>query len=75
MTGVPVLDLAGVPCPQNAARAILHLEALDEGSLLDVILDGGEPLANVPPALETEGHAVLARTPLSDRWVLRVRRG
>jgi len=75
VTGVPVLDLAGVPCPRNAARAILRLETLDPGDLLDVILDVGEPAANVPPALEAEGHAVVSSTPRDGRWILRVRRG
>lgn len=75
MNPAEVLDLTGVPCPRNAARAILRLEAMDEGALLDVVIDDGEPLANVPPALEAEGHVVLARTARDGGWVLRVRRG
>jgi TusA-related sulfurtransferase len=69
------LDLAGVPCPANTARALLRLELLDEGDLLAVIVDDGEPLANVPPSLTAEGHEVLAVTPLDGRWRVLVRKG
>jgi TusA-related sulfurtransferase len=75
MSEPDLLDLTGVPCPRNAARAILRLETMDEGDLLDVVIDDGEPLANVPPALEAEGHVILARTARDGRWILRVRRG
>ena len=69
------LDLSGVPCPQNAARALLRIEGLAPGSVLAVILDDGEPIRNVPPALEAEGHQELARSQVKGRWRLLMRRG
>ena len=69
------LDLSGVPCPQNAARALLRIEGMDPGSVLAVILDDGEPIRNVPPALEAEGHQELSRAQEQGRWRLVVRRG
>ncbi|MDD5309271.1 MAG: sulfurtransferase TusA family protein [Deltaproteobacteria bacterium] len=69
------LDLSGVPCPANAARALLRLEGMDPGSLLRIIVDDGEPVLNVPPALEQEGHALLSKEPDAGRWVLLLRRG
>jgi tRNA 2-thiouridine synthesizing protein A len=69
------LDLSGVPCPANAARALLRIEGMDSGSVLAVILDDGEPIRNVPPALEAEGHKELSRAQEKGRWRLVVRRG
>lgn len=69
------LDLSGVPCPQNAARALLRIEGMDPGSVLAVILDDGEPIRNVPPALEAEGHEEVSRSREKGRWLLVMRRG
>ena len=52
------LDLSGVPCPQNTARALLTLEWMDPGEILEVTVDDGEPKENVPPGLEAEGHTI-----------------
>jgi len=68
------LDLTGVPCPRNSARALLRLEIMSSGEVLRVIIDDGEPIANVPASLEVEGHTVAEREQLPDtRWVLSVR--
>jgi len=69
------LDLAGVPCPANAARAILKLAGMAPGAVLALIVDDGEPVRNVPPALEEQGHSVLFRTLEGGRWRLLVRNG
>ena len=69
------LDLSGVPCPQNAARALLRIEGMAPGATLAVILDDGEPIRNVPPALEAEGHKEVSRAPEKGRWRLVMRRG
>jgi TusA-related sulfurtransferase len=69
-----VLDLTGVPCPRNSARALLRLEMMDSGQVLRLTIDDGEPIENVPSSLEVEGHAVAEREQLADsRWVLSVR--
>jgi tRNA 2-thiouridine synthesizing protein A len=53
------LDLRGIPCPANAAKAMLKLSMMDSGEILKVIIDNGEPVENVPSALSDEGHAIL----------------
>jgi len=69
-----VLNLEGVPCPQNSARALLKLEGMDSGEVLKIIVDDGEPIQNVPPAIEDEGFVILERTKLEDnRWSLSVK--
>ena len=48
------IDLRGIPCPRNTAKALMFLEALDEGSVSLIIIDDGEPLTNFLESLEVE---------------------
>jgi TusA-related sulfurtransferase len=68
------LDLFGVPCPANTARALLKLEIMDSGEILAILLDSGEPITNVPSSLEVEGHTVVECAPAGAGWRLLVRR-
>ncbi|MEG3438869.1 sulfurtransferase TusA family protein [Pannus brasiliensis CCIBt3594] len=52
------LDLRGTPCPINFVRTKLKLETLDAGELLEVWLDAGEPIEQVPPSLTVEGYQI-----------------
>lgn len=68
------LDLRGTPCPINFVRTKLQLEKIPPGELLEVWLDAGEPVEQVPESLTMEGYPIEA---LSDRhtyFVLQVRR-
>lgn len=69
------LDLTGVACPANAARALIRLEAMSPGAVLRLIVDDGEPLRNVPPALEAERHELIGKERRGAGWALLVRRG
>ncbi|MBI5700170.1 sulfurtransferase TusA family protein [Candidatus Saganbacteria bacterium] len=53
------LDLTGVACPMNFVRTKLKLEELQNGELLEVILDDGESIVNVPRSVKDEGHKIL----------------
>ena len=58
-TVMTALDLRGVPCPLNFVRTKLKLEQLAIGDRLEVWLDAGEPIQQVPTSLEVAGHQVL----------------
>lgn len=53
------LNLKGTPCPINFVKAKLALEDMDDGQILEIIIDEGEPIRNVPASVEAEGHRIL----------------
>ena len=52
------LDLRGTPCPINFVRTKLRLEQMQPGELLEVWLDEGEPIEQVPDSLAMEGYGI-----------------
>ncbi len=60
------LDLQGVLCPINFVKTKLKLEEMEMGQVLEVILDDGEPMRNVPRSVKAEGHRVIGVEKLSD---------
>jgi len=60
----PVYDLRGVACPLNYVKTKLKLEMMDAGERLEVWLDAGEPIKNVPMSLRNDGHTILVQEPL-----------
>ena len=53
-----LLDLRGTPCPMNFIRSKLQLEKMSTGELLEIWLDGGEPIEQVPNSLMMEGYTI-----------------
>lgn len=60
----PVYDLRGVACPLNYVKTKLKLEMMNAGEQLEVWLDAGEPIKNVPMSLKNDGHKVLLQEAL-----------
>lgn len=69
------LDLRGTPCPLNFVRTKLKLQRMPAGNLLEVWLDAGEPVDQVPDSLRSEGFLVerLKASP-EGHFTLQVRR-
>jgi tRNA 2-thiouridine synthesizing protein A len=53
------LNLTGVVCPMNFVKTKLRLELMESGQVLEVTLDKGEPVKNVPRSVKAEGHKIL----------------
>ena len=68
------LDLRGTPCPINFVRTKLRLEQMAPGSLLEVWLDPGEPIEQVPDSLTMAGYQVEQIEERVSYFVLTVRR-
>ncbi len=54
-----MIDLRGVACPLNFVKAKLALEKIELGQVLEVLLDDGEPVKNVPASFTEQGQEVL----------------
>ncbi|MFP4134151.1 MAG: sulfurtransferase TusA family protein [Halothece sp.] len=68
------LDLRGTPCPINFVRTKLRLEQMETGTLLEVWLDPGEPIEQVPDSLKMEGYPIETLEDRGDFFALQVRR-
>lgn len=53
------IDLRGVACPMNFVKTKLRLEEMEAGQILEVYLDEGEPIRNVPKSVKAEGHKII----------------
>ncbi|MBQ3822546.1 MAG: sulfurtransferase TusA family protein [Thermoguttaceae bacterium] len=53
------VDVTDVVCPVTFVKTKVALDELDEGQVLQVRLNGGEPAQNVPRSVQDEGHEVL----------------
>ncbi|HLP03881.1 MAG TPA: sulfurtransferase TusA family protein, partial [Paludibacter sp.] len=74
-TTIRTKDLRGVTCPLNFVKTKIELSSLKSGDLLEVWLDDGQPIENVPGSLRNEGHQILATDPVQDYWKVLVRKG
>ena len=68
-----VLDLRGTPCPINFVRTKLQLQQMPAGALLEVWIDAGEPVAQVPDSLRMEGYGIEQLTEEDRYYALQVR--
>ncbi len=68
------LDLKGVPCPLNFVKTKLTLEGMESGSILEVLLDDGDPITNVTANIKEEGHQILKVEKTSEYWKLIIKK-
>lgn len=53
------VDITDVVCPITFVKAKVAIEELEEGQILSVRMNDGEPVQNVPRSMKEEGHQVL----------------
>jgi TusA-related sulfurtransferase len=69
-------DCRGVGCPMNLVYTKVELAKLQSGQILEIFLDDGAPVNNVPVAAEKEGHQILEKKQLQDGvWVVLIEKG
>ncbi|XOF33801.1 MAG: sulfurtransferase TusA family protein [Candidatus Electrothrix sp. YB6] len=67
-------DLSGVKCPLNFAQTKVQLFGMNSGELLEIILDEGPPIKNVPGSVELEGHTILRQEKIGAQWSVLIRK-
>jgi TusA-related sulfurtransferase len=70
------VDITDVVCPITFVKTKVALEELEDGQVLEIKLNDGEPIQNVPRSLKDEGHKVagVAKTD-GGAWLLTVIKG
>ena len=53
------VDITDVVCPTTFVKVKIALEELEEGEILSVKMNDGEPVQNVPRSIKEEGHQIL----------------
>jgi tRNA 2-thiouridine synthesizing protein A len=68
------IDLRGVSCPLNYVKTKLRLEEMEAGEVLEVLLDDGEPIVNVPRSAKEDGHRILEIQQIEDYFRVLVKK-
>jgi TusA-related sulfurtransferase len=68
------VDLRGVPCPLNLVKAKLAIEKVAVGDILEIEIDDGEPIQNLPVSLGRQGQEIVETTECQGYFRLTVRR-
>jgi sulfite reductase (ferredoxin) len=63
-----VKDFRGVACPMNFVKTKLELAKLQSKETLEIYLDDGEPIDNVPGSVKAEGHRIVTQEKIEDYW-------
>ena len=53
------VDITDVVCPVTFVKAKVALDELDDGDVLSIHMNDGEPVQNVPRSIKEEGHKIL----------------
>ena len=61
-------------CPLNFVKAKLKLEKIAIGEILEVLLDDGEPIRNVPDSFTKQGQEVIEVENKGNHFCVKVRR-
>jgi TusA-related sulfurtransferase len=54
-----VVDITDVVCPVTFVKAKVALDELEDGQILSIRMNDGEPVLNVPRSIKDEGHKIL----------------
>lgn len=67
-------DFRGVACPMNFVKTKIALSPMRSGQTLEILLDDGAPIQNVPGSVRNEGHEVLSTTMVDGYWKVLIRK-
>ncbi|GHV20172.1 hypothetical protein FACS1894174_01490 [Bacteroidia bacterium] len=67
-------DLRGVSCPMNFVQTKIQLSTMQSGEILEIWLDDGQPINNVPGSVRNEGHEILEQTQTDNYWKILIKK-
>ena len=67
-------DFRGVMCPMNFVKTKIALTPMKSGEILEILLDDGAPIENVPGSVKGEGHTVLSTEKIENYWKVLIRK-
>ncbi len=74
VVGKRTRDLRGVACPMNFVKTKIELSGMKSGELLEILLDDGAPIRNVPGSVRNEGHHILEQKKNENFWSVLIRK-
>lgn len=69
------LDITPDVCPITFVKTKLKLEQMQKGEILEVIMNDGEPIKNVPRSVKGEGHKIILIEKSEDKYRLLIEKG
>lgn len=67
-------DFRGVMCPMNFVMTKIALTPMQSGQILEILLDDGAPIENVPGSVKGEGHTILSTEKIENYWKVLIRK-
>ena len=67
-------DFRGVMCPMNFVKTKIALTPMQSGQILEILLDDGAPIENVPGSVKNEGHTILSTEKVQNYWKVLIKK-
>lgn len=67
-------DFRGVMCPMNFVKTKIALTPMQSGQILEILLDDGAPIENVPGSVKNEGHTILSTEKEENYWKVLIKK-
>lgn len=67
-------DFRGVMCPMNFVKTKIALTPMQSGQILEILLNDGAPIENVPGSVKNEGHTILSTEKVENYWKVLIKK-
>ena len=67
-------DFRDVMCPMNFVKTKIALTPMQSGQILEILLDDGAPIENVPGSVKNEDHTILSTEKVENYWKVLIRK-
>lgn len=70
------INIKGFVCPITFVKSKLAIEEMEEGEVLEILLDYELATKSIPKSMEEHGHEVLLVERVNETdWLLRIKKG